>query len=398
MRITFILPEMSLSGGVRVVATYSKLLRERGHKITIVHTPAKPENLRDHIRRWLLGNRAQQWKQGGSAFFVGAEAELKMIDGWRPIVDADVPDSDVVVATWWETAEWVQRLAPRKGAKAYFIQHYETWGGDPERVSATWRLPLHKIVISRWLAELAREKFGDPDYSVVPNGVDLEQFKTEPRQKCEIPTVGLMYSHTAFKACETGLKAIELMRKKIPNLRVKSFGVDLPKPELPLPAGAEFTHRPAQAAIPGIYAGCDVWLFTSRSEGFGLPLLEAMACRTPVVGTTAGAAPELLERGGGVLVPIDDPGAMASAAINVLCSSDDQWLSRSTRAYGMAMQHSWNNSALKMEEALVRAAEKHGTVRPPVSEVESFEKPGKNVPGDGTFGDAVEISKTLETR
>jgi len=45
-----------------------------------------------------------------------------------------------------------------------------------------------------------------------------------------------------------------------------------------------------------------------------LPILEAMACRTPVIGTPAGPAPELLGAGGGILVRPEDPADMAMAA------------------------------------------------------------------------------------
>ena len=79
-----------------------------------------------------------------------------------------------------------------------------------------------------------------------------------------------------------------------------------------LPAGATHVLRPAQTALPGLYAGCDVWLFGSRRDSFGLPVLEAMACRTPVVAVPIGAAPELLADGGGELLTSADPAAMAA--------------------------------------------------------------------------------------
>src|SRR5438552_1934194 len=78
------------------------------------------------------------------------------------------------------------------------------------------------------------------------------------------------------------------VREQIPELRVISFGMRSPAESLPLPAGTDFVQRPAQDRIRELYAQCDVWLCGSRSEGFGLPVLEAMACRCPVVSTKVG--------------------------------------------------------------------------------------------------------------
>ena len=78
-------------------------------------------------------------------------------------VDADLPDADIVIATWWETAEWVNALSPAKGRKVYFIQHHEVFSYLPvERSRATYRLPLHKIVISRWLKDLMEQPIRRP--------------------------------------------------------------------------------------------------------------------------------------------------------------------------------------------------------------------------------------------
>jgi glycosyltransferase involved in cell wall biosynthesis len=69
--------------------------------------------------------------------------------------------------------------------------------------------------------------------------------------------------------------------------------------------GAEYFHRPAQNELRSHYAACDAWLFGSRLECFGLPMLEAMACRTPVIAVPVGAAPDLLATGAGELVPAE---------------------------------------------------------------------------------------------
>jgi glycosyltransferase involved in cell wall biosynthesis len=354
MRITFVLPDANFSGGVRVVATYAQKLTQRGHDVVVVSTPPPPGSLKRKV--WHAVKLAGGWRpRAGGSHLDGTGVRHHTIERFRPVVDADVPDADVVVATWWETAEWVWKLSPEKGAKAYFLQHYEVWGGAPERVDATWRLPIHKIVISRWLERMGSEKFGITDASYVPNAVDLEQFRAPARGKQQTPTVGIIYSDIPFKGYEVGLRAIEQIRASMPGVKVRSFGLTNPWDTLPLPPGCEYVRLPPQAKIPEVYAGCDVWLYTSRSEGFGLPVLEAMACRTPVVGTPAGAAPELIGDGGGILVPFDDPTAMAQAALKVLRMPGDQWKAMSDQAHRTATSYTWDDAAKRMEEALETA-------------------------------------------
>jgi len=71
--------------------------------------------------------------------------------------------------------------------------------------------------------------------------------------------------------------------------------------------------------MPAQYAGADLFVLPSRRESFGLVLAEAMACGLPVVATTAGAIPEVVDDGKtGLLVPPDDPQAFADAVSSLL--------------------------------------------------------------------------------
>jgi glycosyltransferase involved in cell wall biosynthesis len=65
--------------------------------------------------------------------------------------------------------------------------------------------------------------------------------------------------------------------------------------------------------------GCKVFVLPSRFETFGIVILEAMAFRKPVVATTAGGMPEIIENGkNGILVTPDDPDALAESVIKLL--------------------------------------------------------------------------------
>jgi glycosyltransferase involved in cell wall biosynthesis len=356
MKITFVMAASDLSGGNRVISIYAQQLQNRGHQVTIVSRPPKKVTLTDKLRAWK--NRRPiptNQKQRSTHFDTLRGARHQMIESNRPIKAEDCPEADIIIATWWETAEWVAAMPANRGKKVYFLQHYEAHPGqDSLRVDATWRLPMHKIIISQWLVDLARQRFGDNDISYVPNAVDLQQFNAPPRGKQSIPTVGTMYSVVNFKASDVSVAAFELARKNIANLKLVAFGDRPPAPELPLPHGSEFTLQPRQDQIRDIYGRCDVWVVSSRSEGFGLPILEAMACRTPVIATPTGAAPELTAPGGGAIVPMDDPQAMAREIERVIQLSDQQWRAMSDIAHQTATRYSWKDATDLFEAALLR--------------------------------------------
>jgi glycosyltransferase involved in cell wall biosynthesis len=360
LRIVFVSTVPNASGGIRAVASYARLLSGRGHEVTVVSTPPPSPSLRSRIGSLVRGRGWSQSRPRAS-HLDGAGIDHRLIDRHRPITDSDLPDADVVIATWWLTAEWVASLSQRKGAKVHFVQGHESdIPGQPEaRVAATWRLPLHRIVCSRWLLELAKERYGDSAASLVPNGVDLDQFSAPPRDKQARPTVGFVYSPAWIKGCDVARVAYELAYRRFPGLRLVCFGSTPVSPMFPLPPQAEFTLLPSQSEIPSLYASCDAWLWPSRREGFGLPILEAMACRTPVIAAPAGAARELLANGGGVLLAGAEPSAMANAIERVCGLPPADWRDLSAQARVVATRHGWDHSATLFEAALELAIERN---------------------------------------
>ena len=355
MRITFVLPYAALGGGVRAVSMIARNLARAGHKITIVSTPKKGLPLKRRIGSLLRGGG---WPSNGKGApshldsLVGVEHCL--IDSYRPIADTDVPDADVVIATWWETAEWVAALAPAKGEKVYFVQHNETvFDNQPtQRIEATYRLPMRKIAVAQWLSDLMRDQYGDPNVPVVPCGIDHSVFDAPPRGKQKRPVIGMMFARAAFKGSDVALGAYDLAARNIPGLELKIFGEKQPAPPIVIPTGATFEERPPQQRIAEIYASCDAWLFASRCEGFGLPVLEAMSCRTPVIGTPTGVAPEVIGEGGGMLVKPDDAPDMAIAIERLSRMKEADWRKMSDTAYQTAARFTWENSAKLFEAAL----------------------------------------------
>src|SRR5690606_5881114 len=135
MRITFVLPDPNLSGGVRVVAIYADRLRRRGHTVTVVATPRPGPTWRATVGSLLRHRKLPRVKRHSTRHFDDRDVPVPLLDRPRPVTDRDVPDADVVVATWWETAGPVAALSPRKGAKAYFMQDYGAVGQRLDEVA-----------------------------------------------------------------------------------------------------------------------------------------------------------------------------------------------------------------------------------------------------------------------
>ena len=353
VRITFVTPPFDLSGGQRVIATYAARLQKRGHHVVVVSPPHPTPSARSIIRSII---RSRCWPDRNSAsHFDRVPVERCVLSRYRPVLDADVPDADVVVATWWETAEWVAALSPRKGAKVHFMQDYEIWGGSQDRVDATCRFPMPKIVIARWVEKLLADQFGVKAAAFIPDSVETETFYAPPRAKQIRPTFGLTYTQFANKGCDICLAAVARARREVPEIRLIAFGSARPNASLPFPEDGEFHFRAPDAKLKDIYASCDAWLFGTRIEAFGLPILEAMACRTPVIGTPAGAAPELLGAGGGWLVPPENPEEMAAAIVRLCRLPDAEWRAMSDAAYSIATRYSWDDATNLFERALMAA-------------------------------------------
>jgi len=121
----------------------------------------------------------------------------------------------------------------------------------------------------------------------------------------------------------------------------------------------QFAGTPDDDALASLYAGAAAFVYPSRYEGFGLPLLEAMACGAPVIGARAGAIPEVIGDAG-MLVNPDDEAEMAVLIGRLMTDTDfADGLRRAGRT--RAMEYTWERTARQTtaayEEAMSRAAE-----------------------------------------
>ena len=97
------------------------------------------------------------------------------------------------------------------------------------------------------------------------------------------------------------------------------------------------------ADLPVLYSGADLFVFPSLYEGFGLTLLEAMACGTPVLTSTASSLPEVAGDAAVQLSPHDQEAW--SAAMNHLLSDEQRREQLAAAGFARVEQFSWERAA-----------------------------------------------------
>jgi glycosyltransferase involved in cell wall biosynthesis len=118
--------------------------------------------------------------------------------------------------------------------------------------------------------------------------------------------------------------------------------------------GVQFVGQIAQDELPRIYGGAIGFIYASLYEGFGLPILEAMACGTPVICSNATSLPEVA---GDAAVYVD-PFDVESIANGILTVLEDGQVRGELRQKGLARAGGfrWEVTASKTWDILMRAA------------------------------------------
>jgi glycosyltransferase involved in cell wall biosynthesis len=308
LKINFIVPEFSRTGGMRVITLFARELIKKGHEV-IMTNPGIPFNsymglIKPYFIKYRIRKSANYFlgrKSGSDDFFETTAKKVTV-----PLInDFFVQDADAVIATAWPSAFAVSKLSVKKGKKFYLIQDYETWNSNTIKVDESYLLPLTKISVSGYLHGLLKEKFNtdsekvlvSPDYEIFDNGNKI--FNNPPKI---LFMDHLLQNKNVEGAIDTAVK----LKIKYPYLIFNCFGVDKFHD---IPDFIKFHKNPDDNRIKNLYCESDIFIFPSKYEGFGLPPAEAMACKCAVVGNSVAALPEFAENDvSAILVKPDDDG------------------------------------------------------------------------------------------
>jgi glycosyltransferase involved in cell wall biosynthesis len=364
LKISFLLPGTGHlpSGGSKVVYEYANHLSRRGHRVTLVHparvlAQASPFQVARGALSFVLRGPARQYRPKK---WFPLEPAVRTI--WVPTLSSRfIPDGDVVLATAWATAEWVVDYPAVKGEKFYLIQSWETWAGPEERVRATWKTPLKKIVIARWLWDIASELGVKCAY--VPNGIDFELFGLDNPIENRNPNHLMMLYHThPVKGSADGLEALSLLKKELPELRATLFGTSSPNP--PFPRWIDYRRLPSQRELRACYNQAAIFVAPAHMEGWPLPPAEAMVCGAAVAATDIGGHREYAVDGETALLsPQGNPKKLAGNILR-LARNAELRMKIARQGCEKIRRFSWNEAVDSFERLLSQSQVRRFEVSP----------------------------------
>jgi MMP alpha-(1->4)-mannosyltransferase len=227
------------------------------------------------------------------------------------------------------------------------------------------RLPRLITVSESSARDLCRQMGARPwQLAVVPVGVDAVHFRPLPHVR-RVPG-RIMTTASADVPLKGLLPLIEAVAKVRTEREAELVVVGRPREGSLVPAAVARLGLEGAVHLVGavddarmveLWAEAEVAVVPSLYEGFSLPAVEAMACGTPLVATTAGALPEVVGPDGetALLVPPNDPGALAGAIGRLL---DDADLRAGIGAAGRARvleRYTWKATAEATVEQYRRA-------------------------------------------
>lgn len=147
----------------------------------------------------------------------------------------------------------------------------------------------------------------------------------------------------------------ELLRQRFPLVVVGFEGWKSEKTIARLKDGeragwARYLGFVEDRALPAMYAGARVFLYPSRYEGFGLPVLEAMSAGVPVICSDAASLPEVAGAEGAVLIADDDVDGFHQALLRAF--EDDAWcIAACMNGVKQASRFSWERTVASTVQA-----------------------------------------------
>jgi glycosyltransferase involved in cell wall biosynthesis len=185
------------------------------------------------------------------------------------------------IATSWQTFTILKKVNP-----IYFVQHFEIWDGNKSEVLKTYVDAKKIITISPWIVT----QINRSDSVLIPNGTWIKQFSTK-KALLNTPTIGFIYRP------DSPFKGVAFFQKILPQLKALNTNIIIAGYQDPHWLDVHYLNTPNAQKMETFYERIDFLIYPSESEGFGLPILEAMQKGVVVLTTPVGIAEALIDHG-----------------------------------------------------------------------------------------------------
>jgi len=339
LSIVYLLEDTALFGGVKIVLHQAELMARRGHRVTVVSKGERPA-----------------WFPLRAAFLRVPALEPGLL-----------PPADVTVATFWTTVA-AAAAAVASGQAVHYCQGFEAIythnTGEHPAILEAYRAAVPCFALSPHLAALVRDRFGKAARVVPPALAPYWRpaWRVGPRRTVRIVIVNPF--EIDWKGVATGLEAVRLLRKQdVPCRLVRLSQWPLCEAERAALVPDEFHYHLQPRQVASLLRRCDLMLAPSwEQEGFGLPVLEAMACGVPVVASDISAFRAFAGEGA-VLVPFDQPEKFTAGAREIL-DSPARWREQRRRGLEASRAFTQERVARIAEDALYWVADGRWTREP----------------------------------
>ena len=262
---------------------------------------------------------------------------------WKALKLAQKPEIKLIHAHWWIPSGLIGAMASLVSGKPFLVT---THGTDVMILKTSSLLRIlasfvfnraaHITVVSNFLKKKLTSVIPIPSAKITvrPMPVNIEQFSPSEKKRTEKrKTILCVARYTKQKRLDTLIEALSLLKEEGLDFKAILIGEgeeeeNLKKMIQTQALSKEITLLPlmSQQELSRYYRESDVVILPSVDEGFGLVLVEAQLCQTPVIGADSGGIPDIIEpEKTGLLFP---PGEVHSLAYSIKRMLTDKELAR----------------------------------------------------------------------
>lgn len=373
MKIAIVISAYNRKGGLeRVSVEYARGLAALGHQVMVYAQSIQREPADERIRFVRTGGARRQIALRAATFPIAATRQVNRSKHHVVLSFGSSYFGRAVVRlpgahrSWWNVANREWPVTTIEGLRRRLNPHHQIILALDARIIGRG-LPHSVLAAGQWAADdIARFYPAVAGVvGVLPDGVNLQEFDFDPagRERMrkewnagDAPVVLTVATELRRKGLGTLLDAFEMVRAERPEARLVIGG----KASVEDVRALAVQHGTPALAIGFIedlraaYSAADCLLFPTRFDPWGLPVIEAMACGTPVaVSARAGAAGTVVDGETGQRIgDPSDPRQVAEATLAILRRENNR------DAIRASIEHlSWDAVVRDLEAVLERAAQ-----------------------------------------